>query len=421
MDIIKAFQNNNVGVNITIQGTHVEPLFRASDIGLVLGFSDINNTIKSFNQSEKVRRSTPTLGGDQAVNFLTEKGLYKLLFKSRKEVAIQFQDWVCDIIKEIRLNGKYELEKQLELKDKEIHNTMLNAYDTKPIVYLGTVENNILKYGSTNKLKERYQTHKREISKEFNLVYVIETKYNRELENFIRKELKDRIISKEYNNKNQTELIQLNDSFTLQKLINQIIGFEKILSDKTELVNLVKENSYLKDRLSKYETVENSDNIPSFEQLKTDHEKMKDLVKVGDKYSVSDTTIKNWFNYYDNNYVLPDHTKNKCLDCDKELKWKESSRCVNCSNIEINNKNRKVQERPSLEQIIEDYKELKSMVKVGEKYGVSDNAVKKWIKSYDNTFDIKDHKLKTINKCIDCGTKIKPKSTRCAPCHMKTY
>ncbi len=148
---------------------------------------------------------------------------------------------------------------------------------------------------------------------------------------------------------------------------------------------------------------------------------MKDIVKVGDKYSVSDITIKNWFNFYDSNYVLPDHTKNKCLDCNKELKWKDASRCANCSNIEINNNNRKVQDRPSLEQIIEDYKELKSMVKVGKKYGVSDNAVKKWMKNYDNTFDITDHKLKIINKCIDCGTKIKPRSTRCAPCHVKTY
>jgi len=39
-------------------------------------------------------------------------------------------------------------------------------------------------------------------------------------------------------------------------------------------------------------------------------------------------------------------------------------------------------ERPSLEQLIEDYKTL-SMVKIGKKYGVSDNAIRKWFKAYD--------------------------------------
>ena len=82
MEIVKAFQDNDLNIPINVKGTHEEPLFRASDVGLVLGFNDINNTIKSFKQNEKVRLSTPTLGGQQDVNFLTEKGLYKLLFKS---------------------------------------------------------------------------------------------------------------------------------------------------------------------------------------------------------------------------------------------------------------------------------------------------------------------------------------------------
>ena len=30
----------------------------------------------------------------------------------------------------------------------------------------------------TNKIKERYNTHKREISRDFDIIYVIETKYN---------------------------------------------------------------------------------------------------------------------------------------------------------------------------------------------------------------------------------------------------
>ena len=39
--------------------------------------------------------------------------------------------------------------------------------------------------------------------------------------------------------------------------------------------------------------------------------------------------------------------------------------------------------RPSLEQLKNDLKELKSMVQVGIKYKVSDNAIRKWIRNYE--------------------------------------
>ena len=39
--------------------------------------------------------------------------------------------------------------------------------------------------------------------------------------------------------------------------------------------------------------------------------------------------------------------------------------------------------RPSLEQLKKDIVELKSMVKVGHKYNVSDNAIRKWIANYE--------------------------------------
>lgn len=39
-------------------------------------------------------------------NFLTESGVYKLIFKSRKEEAERFQDWVTDeVLPLIRKTG----------------------------------------------------------------------------------------------------------------------------------------------------------------------------------------------------------------------------------------------------------------------------------------------------------------------------
>jgi prophage antirepressor-like protein len=82
MEIVKAFQNNELNIHVTIQGTHEEPLFRASDIGAILEMTNIRQSIKDFDTTEKHGVSiTDIIGREQETTFLTEKGLYKVLFK----------------------------------------------------------------------------------------------------------------------------------------------------------------------------------------------------------------------------------------------------------------------------------------------------------------------------------------------------
>lgn len=69
---------------------------------------------------------------------------------------------------------------------------------------------------------------------------------------------------------------------------------------------------------------------------------------------------------------------NKCTDCGIEID-KSAIRCVSCNSIN----NRIIKNRPSLEQINLDYDNLKSWIKVGKKYNVSDNVIRKWIKAYN--------------------------------------
>ena len=75
-------------------------------------------------------------------------------------------------------------------------------------------------------------------------------------------------------------------------------------------------------------------------------------------------------------------TKNKlpttCTDCNKKI-TKGSTRCGSCASKKFNK--RKVKNRPSLETLLEDLKTL-PYTKVGKKYGVSDNCIRKWIKQY---------------------------------------
>jgi prophage antirepressor-like protein len=183
MEVVKAFNSNNLHTEIVIRGTVNEPLFRASDVGTVLDMSAIRSVIRDFDETEKVVHTTHTLGGSQQVTFLTEKGLYKVLFKSRKPIAEKFQNWVCEIIKEIRLNGVYDLQKQLlqvedqkakeyELKlDKqkviEREKILLKEYATiGSIIYIvkvKTFENKqyIIKLGESRRgVIDRYKEHK---------------------------------------------------------------------------------------------------------------------------------------------------------------------------------------------------------------------------------------------------------------------
>ena len=134
MEVVKAFTTNNLHTEITIKGTFDTPLFRASDIGEVLEINNIRTSITNFDETEKVVQNIITQGGTQQVTFLTEKGLYKILFKSRKQIAEQFQNWVCDVIKEIRLSGTYILKQHVEQLKNDINQTetkIKQEYDQK--------------------------------------------------------------------------------------------------------------------------------------------------------------------------------------------------------------------------------------------------------------------------------------------------
>ena len=72
----------------------------------------------------------------------------------------------------------------------------------------------------------------------------------------------------------------------------------------------------------------------------------------------------------------------RCKNCNKKINSK-SKHCVNCyyssdSKRSLQIKQRKVQNRPSLEILLSEVEDL-GYVGTGKKYGVSDNAIRKWI------------------------------------------
>lgn len=67
-----------------------------------------------------------------------------------------------------------------------------------------------------------------------------------------------------------------------------------------------------------------------------------------------------------------------CPECGVEI-TKKATYCSKCARKHT----RKVIDRPTKEQLINDYLELKSFVQIGRKYSITDNAVRKWFKAYE--------------------------------------
>ena len=172
MDILKlfVFDNTSHNVNILLDENN-DPLFRASDIGKVLSITNIHTSIVDFDEEEKVLRTTSTHGGAQASTFLTEQGVFKLIMRSRKPIARPFQKWVFNLLITIRKTGKYDLQTEIEQikgdmrklkdgRDEELHKTLVEGFDNKPVVYFGkikTIDDGrvLVKIGCTKNIRSR--------------------------------------------------------------------------------------------------------------------------------------------------------------------------------------------------------------------------------------------------------------------------
>lgn len=113
MNNLMIFEGNNVEV-FEFEG---KVLFNPRHVGkcLELGDSAIRMAIKEMNEKQVIKLKNSDVNSidirklnNAGENFLTESGVYKLIFKSRKENAEKFQDWVTDeVLPTIRKTGGY--------------------------------------------------------------------------------------------------------------------------------------------------------------------------------------------------------------------------------------------------------------------------------------------------------------------------
>jgi len=111
MNNLMIFENKQVEV-FELKG---QVLFNPKHVADCLDISDVNSSIRNFNDNQVVKLTNSKMHNMQfrklhntGENFLTESGVYKLIFKSKKAEAERFQDWVTDeVLPQIRKTGSY--------------------------------------------------------------------------------------------------------------------------------------------------------------------------------------------------------------------------------------------------------------------------------------------------------------------------
>lgn len=97
-------------------------LFNHKHVGDCLGIKNVNDNISKMNSKQVIKLRNSDIGNSDirklnnaGENFLTESGVYKLIFKSKKKEAEKFQDWVTDeVLPQIRKHGAYMTDDTIE-------------------------------------------------------------------------------------------------------------------------------------------------------------------------------------------------------------------------------------------------------------------------------------------------------------------
>lgn len=105
----------------------------AGDVAKILDFRDAHTATRVLPNHVKDTHKVCTLGGEQVVTIINEKGIYRLVMRSNKPEALDFQDWICDVLVELRTSTgliEYEVFHMLDKgKQKEAMDNLKNGIE----------------------------------------------------------------------------------------------------------------------------------------------------------------------------------------------------------------------------------------------------------------------------------------------------
>lgn len=129
---VVVFENPEFGKVRTLTDKQGEPWFCGKDLCDVLGYKRPDHAVNQHVDEFDVLKQDIKLSGRfrkdgtrterlQQVMFVNESGFYALLFGSKLPVARMFKRWVtAEVLPQIRKNGCYQLQQDLEIKEKLI-------------------------------------------------------------------------------------------------------------------------------------------------------------------------------------------------------------------------------------------------------------------------------------------------------------
>lgn len=114
---LQTFNFNQYTVRTDVKDEQV--WFCLKDVCDILDIKDRRQVRVRLNQRGMYQIPTPTSGGLQKTYYINESNLYRVILKSDKKEAIEFENWVCEeVLPSLRKNGSYSMgENLVEVKE----------------------------------------------------------------------------------------------------------------------------------------------------------------------------------------------------------------------------------------------------------------------------------------------------------------
>lgn len=159
------------GHELSVYGTIENPLFVASEVARMIDYGktsggsyDVNAMVRTIDREEnQVRLIIVPDGNTLSTTLLTEDGFYEILLQSRKPVAKELKKKVKEVLKVLRIKGRYEVEGHSALESKtfqtEIDKSRARALELEKETEKLKAQSEVIRE-RTLEMKERIEYHK---------------------------------------------------------------------------------------------------------------------------------------------------------------------------------------------------------------------------------------------------------------------
>jgi prophage antirepressor-like protein len=191
--------------DIQVFNTNADPLFLASDIGIILGVSSVNTMIKNYSTTEKINGMLIINGKPTKKIFLTRYGVYRIMFNNRSKLSDVFRAFIYKLLDYMESNGKdlsREIMTEINVEHPELVGEAMDEYKLERYKQLYelecnerkllelTIENNYSLYKEIEDKKKEV-----EIEQTYNIMYIEQLKQE-----------KNNMLDKIYNIKEDADL-----------------------------------------------------------------------------------------------------------------------------------------------------------------------------------------------------------------------